>query len=326
MLVGELPSAELELRLRGNGLHLTTGAFTTHLTIDVAPLVDEFAAMYADYPIEEPAGIDDFAVRIGSPSLLRRYFRPQVVNWIDDEQLIEPLPLDQALPCLESALNLGVAYLDVSPLVVHSAVLERDGRALVMPAPSGSGKSTLCAALAWSGWRLMSDEMTVFCFETGRILANPRPVSLKNQAVEVIRARAPQARFSRTYRATTKGDIAYMQAPPDAVARCHESAEPGLLIAPMFRRGAPTTVRELTHVEAFRWLTDNAVNYASMLQFGFDTVTDFIEQSGLYALTYSDLDDAIATIAQLHARHCLADGVPTSDAASGLDPRPAIDI
>ena len=70
MLVGELPSAELELCLRGNGLHLTTGAFTTHLTIDVAPLVDEFAAMYADYPIEEPAGIDDFAVRIGSPSLL----------------------------------------------------------------------------------------------------------------------------------------------------------------------------------------------------------------------------------------------------------------
>lgn len=307
MMIRDLTLTDLAFKLSGDGLHLDTGAFTTHLTIGLPALVSEFADLYGDFPVLERPGIDDFSVHVDAPSWLRRHFRPQVCYWVDGEDLIEPLPQDHALPCLESALNLGVAYLDVAPLLIHSAVLERDGRALVMPAPSGSGKSTLCAALAWSGWRLLSDEMTVFCFETGRVLANPRPVSLKNRAVQVISARAPQARFSRIYQGTAKGEIAYMQPPPDAVARRNEPAGPGLLVAPAYRRGATTTVRELTHTEAFRWLTDNAVNYASMLQFGFDTVADFVEQSGRYALTYSDLDDAIRTIAQLHDRHRTSD-------------------
>jgi hypothetical protein len=40
-------------------------------------------------------------------------------------------------------------------------VLERGGRALLLPAPSGSGKSTLCAGLAFNGWRLLSDELAL---------------------------------------------------------------------------------------------------------------------------------------------------------------------
>lgn len=302
MRVKDLPLPALARSLRGGGLHLCTGAFTAHLQIQTPTLIDEFVQMYGDYPLVEPAGIDDFHVRIGPPSLLRRFVAPQVVNWVDDEQLIEPLPLDQAFPCLESALNLAVAYLDVAPLVVHSAVLERDGRALVMPAPSGSGKSTLCAAMSWRGWRLLSDEMAVFCFDTGRLLANPRPVSLKNQAVEVMRAFEPRACFSRVYGNTSKGDIAYMRAPEDAVTRAHESAAPGLLVAPMFRAGAALSIREMDRTEAFRWLTDNAVNYASLLQHGFDTVTHFIENAGLYSLTYSNLEEAIGAIQQLHER------------------------
>lgn len=303
MLVGDLTPAELTQRLRGDGIHLDTGAFTTHLQIDLPSLVGEFAQMYAGYPLVEPPGIDDFQVRIAAPSLVRRFIRPQSVSWVDGEQLIEPLPIDQALPCLESAMNMAVAYLDMAPLVVHSAVLERDGRALVMPAPSGSGKSTLCAALAWRGWRLLSDEMAVFCFETGRLLANPRPVSLKNRSMEVLRAFEPRASFSRIYRATTKGNIAYMRAPTDAVARAHESAGPGLLLAPVYRKDAAVSIRKMERTEGFRWLTDNAVNYASLLQHGFDTVTNFIEHAGLYALTYSKLDEAMDAINHLHERH-----------------------
>lgn len=300
MRVGDFPHSELADRLRGDGLHLVTGAFTTHLHIELPSLVDEFAQMYADYPVEDPPGIDDFEVRIASPSLLRRHFRPQAQAWIDGVDLMEPLPLDHAYPGLESSLNLAVATGDYVPLVVHSAVLERDGRALVMPAPSGSGKSTLCAALAWRGWRLLSDEMTVFCFDSGNVLPNPRPVSLKNRAVEVVAAYAPQARFSRVYRGTNKGDVAYMQPPADAVARAHEPAGPGLVIAPVFRQGAPTTVREMDRTAGFRWLIDNSVNYSSLLRTGFDLLTGFLERCALYSLTYSNLDEAIEEIDRLH--------------------------
>ena len=300
MRLGDIPAADLAHRLRGDGVHLNTGAFTSHLRIELPHLVDEFAQMYADYTLEDPPGIDDFEIRVGSPSLLRRYFRPQAQIWVDGTGLMQPLPLDHAYPGMESSLNLAVALGDVAPLVVHSAVLERDGRALVMPAPSGSGKSTLCAALSWRGWRLLSDEITVLSFDSGNVLPNPRPVSLKNLAVEVVAGYAPQARFSRVYRDTNKGDVAYMQPPADAVARAHEPAGPGLVVAPVFRRGAPTTVRVMERTAGFRWLIDNSVNYSSLLRTGFDLLTGFLERCELYSLTYSNLDEAIEEIGRLH--------------------------
>jgi HprK-related kinase A len=219
MLVGEYPRAELARMLRSEGIHLDTGAFTAHLQIELPHLVDEFAQMYAQYLVDAAPAIVDFRVRVASPSLLRRFVRPQAQSWVDGVDVMEPLPLDHAYPGLESSLNVAVASIEVAPLVVHSAVLERGGRALLMPAPSGSGKSTLCAALAWRGWRLLSDEMAVFCFESGGLRANPRPISLKNRAVEVITAFEPRACFTRTYVGTNKGDVAYMQPPSDAVAR-----------------------------------------------------------------------------------------------------------
>jgi len=300
MRVGDLAPRELSARLRGDGLHLVTGAFTTHLRIRLPHLVDEFARMYAQYPIEEPPAIDDFDIEMASPSLLRRIFRPQAQCWVDGADLMEPMRLDHAYPMLESSLNLAVATGDYLPLVVHSAVLERDGRALLMPAPSGSGKSTLCAALAWSGWRLLSDEMAVFCEQSGGLLANPRPVSLKNRSIEVIAARAPEAAFSRVYEETNKGDIAYMQAPSDAVRRAAEIAQPGLLVVPGFWPDSPVVVRPLERAAAFRWLVDNSVNYQSMLKSGFDLLTGFVERCALYSLSYSNLDEAIETIDRLH--------------------------
>ena len=302
MLLGELSRAELAHRLRGDGVHLDTGAFTTHLVIELSGLIDELAQMYGGYPIEDPPQIDDFRLRVAAPSLLRRHVRPQAQVWVDGASLLEPLALEHAYPGLESSLNLGVATLDVAPLLLHAAVLERDGRALVMPAPSGSGKSTLCAALAWRGWRLLSDEMAVFSFESGRLLPNPRPISLKNEAVRTISQFEPRARFSRLYRGTNKGDVAYMQAPAGAVARLHEEAGPGMVIAPVFRPGSPAVLRQVEKADAFRWLVDNSVNYASLLRTGYDLLTSFIEECDIYSLTYSSLDEAIELIGRLHER------------------------
>ncbi|HYX63000.1 MAG TPA: HprK-related kinase A [Burkholderiales bacterium] len=302
MLVGELSRAELAHRLRGDGVHLCTGAFTTHLVIELPGLVEEFGEMYGGYPIEAPPQIDDFRVRVAAPSLLRRYVRPQAQVWVDGASLIEPLAREHAYPGLESSLNLGVATLDVAPLLLHAAVLERDGRALVMPAPSGSGKSTLCAALAWRGWRLLSDEMAVFSFESGRLLPNPRPISLKNEALRTISDFEPRARFSRLYRGTNKGDVAYMAPPPNALAGLHEEAGPGQVIAPVYRSGSPTVLRRVEKAAAFRWLVDNSVNYASLLRTGYDLLTGFIEACDLYSLTYSSLNEAIELIGRLHER------------------------
>jgi hypothetical protein len=299
VLIGDIPREALEKRLRGVGLHVNSGAFTTELRIELPWLVDEFAQMYARYPVEDPPGIDDATIEIVAPSWWHRHFQRQAMAKAGSV-LFDPVRADHAFTLLESVLNWAAAGCEVSPLVIHSAVVERDGRALIMPAPSGSGKSTLSAALAWRGWRLLSDEMAVFCFEDGQVRPNPRPVSLKNQAIDLMAAFEPRARFSRTYRGTPKGDIAYMEPPPGAIERAGEMAVPGLVVGPTYRKGAPATLQALDKAEGFRWLADNSVNYSSMLKTGFDMLTAVVERCGIYLLTYSNLDEAIGLLDCLH--------------------------
>ncbi len=291
----------LARHLRREGVHLNTGAFTTQLQIELPDLVSEFAEMYAQYPVEDPPGIDDARLRIGPPSRLSRFTNSRAAVWMDGQRVFDSVPTVRAYPLLESALNWAIASSDVAPLVVHGAVVEREGRALLMPAPTGSGKSTLSAALAWRGWRLLSDEMAAFRLEDGSLLPNPRPVSLKNRAIELIAAFEPRARFSRTYRGTPKGDIAYMQPPPDAVLRAQESALATLVVAPAYSEGATATLKAMDKIEGFRLLVDNAVNYASLLQTGFEVLTGVAERCRFYALTYSDLTAAVDLIDRLQA-------------------------
>jgi HprK-related kinase A len=302
VLIGDLSRDALALRLSSDGVHLITGAFTIHVRASLPHFVDEFSEMYARYPFESPAGIDDASIRVSANSLIGRLFSAKSKAEVNSEVTFGPVPTARAFTAFEAAMNWSIAISDVAPMFMHAAVLERDGRALLMPADSGSGKSTLSAALAWRGWRLLSDEMTIFSFETGHVRPNPRPVSLKNNSIGLIAAFEPRARMSRVYRGTVKGDIGFMQAPVEAVARAQETALPGLVVAPSYVAGAPARVVALDSVEGFQLLTDNAVNYASMLRTGFDMLTGIVERCGIYRLTYSNLDEAIELLDDLHRR------------------------
>jgi len=299
VLIRDYPLPSLARRLGDEGLHVVTGAFTFHLRIELPELVDDFAAMYAHFPVEDPPGIDDASLRVASPPL-RRHLFPRARIWIDGESPFGTVPARRAYTALESCLNYCIASTPLSMLLVHAAVLERDGRCLIMPAASGSGKSTLCAALCARGWRLFTDETALFSCHDGLMRANPRPVSLKNESIAVIAGFAPEMRLSRVFRGTPKGDIAYVQTPPDAAARAAEPAEPGLVVRPVYTAGAATSLRPLERIDAFGLLTDCAVNYSSLLRAGFDTLTGVVDRCAHYELTYSDLEEAVRLISDLH--------------------------
>ncbi len=303
MLIEQIPAPQLARRLRTEGVRLTTGAFTVHLHLSGRTVVQEFARLYARYPVEQQPGIDDARIRVGPAPWYRRLGGATAHTFADEFPAVKPVPMDRAFTALETGLNWGVMRSGAAPIIMHSAVLERHGRAMLMPAPSGSGKSTLAAALALRGWRLLSDEMAVFSFEDFEVIPNPRPVSLKNKAIEVIGAFAPDAIFSRTFVGTPKGDVAYMRAPDEALARLHQRARPNLVLIPKYQAGADTTLRRLGRSEAFNWLIESTGSYPTMLDTGFGLLARLVESCGLYALEYSNLDQAIALLTRLSDDH-----------------------
>ena len=52
-------------------------------------------------------------------------------------------------------------------LLLHAGAVERGGGAVLLPAQPGSAKSTLAAALACSGFRLLSDQFGVVSLDDG---------------------------------------------------------------------------------------------------------------------------------------------------------------
>jgi HprK-related kinase A len=184
-------------------------------------------------------------------------------------------------------------------LVIHAAVIERNGRALLLPAPPGSGKSTLCAGLVNRGWRLLSDELTLLDPASGTVLPLARPVSLKNASIDVMRRFAPKAVLSATVHDTLKGSVAHMKPPGDAVMRSLEPAQPRWIVLPRYAPEAPSTLRALSRGRAFMQLADNAFNYQVHGRRGFELLASTVERCECYEFTYSDLESAAKSFAEL---------------------------
>ncbi|MES2960109.1 MAG: HprK-related kinase A [Pseudomonadota bacterium] len=301
MIVADLSPQTLRRRLRGAGLRLRTGPVVTRIHSSVPAVARGIELHYARHPIEAESGFVDFSVSVERPRSLRRWVQPQVLFRFDGDAPFAPLPGGQGFPMLEWGLNWCVSSHCHQYLVLHAAVLERAGRALILPAPSGSGKSTLCAGLAFRGWRLLSDELTLIDPVSGQVVPLPRPISLKNGSIDVIRGFAPQARFSAVVRDTVKGQVAHVQPPVEGVERGVERALPGWVVLPRFVAGAEGRLEPLTKARAFMHLVENAFNYNVHGRHGLATLADAIDRCDCYEFSYSRLDDAASIFERLAA-------------------------
>lgn len=293
MRVSGLDSIQLRQRLRGPGLCVRTGPFIVRVQTSLEAARENVGLMYADYPLAEENGFADFHIRLELPSGIRSWIKPQVLFLFDGTRTFKPLPADQAYPMLEWGLNWCVSSHAHSYLIIHAAVLEKHGHAVILPAPPGSGKSTLCAALTQHGWRLLSDELALIRLSDGSIVPLPRPISLKNASIDIMQSYAPDAVFSRKVCDTMKGTVAHMRAPVDSVKRAGECARPGWVIFPRYEADAATRLTDASKAQAFMRVADNAFNYSLLGEQGFVSLAKLIDASACHHFIYSQLDEAI---------------------------------
>lgn len=299
MIVADLSRDELAERLRGAGLRLRIGPFVTSVRSSLPPVLDGIALHYQQHALEPDDGFADFHVRVAPPPGLRRFLRPQVFFYFEGRASFHPLPRSHAFPMFEWGLNWCFGNHCHQYLIVHAAVLARAGRAVLLPAPPGSGKSTLCAALTLSGWRLLSDELALIDPDTGRIWPLPRPISLKNQSIDVIRTFSGEAVLGTPVHETSKGTVAHMRPPVSSVRAASEPARAAAIVFPRYSLGAATTMTPISKARAFMRLVDNTFNYDIHGRRAFETLGDLVDGSLCREFEYSRLEQAVESFGRL---------------------------
>lgn len=247
--------------LVGSGLWFDLGALIVRVQSDSPDLPHQLQAAYGHYPIVEDADWADVHCRVDRATGLRRWIRPQVNFWSDARTVFAPFPADSPLPMFEWGCNWLIGQRTHQLLLLHAATLERDGLALLMPALPGSGKSTLAAALSQRGWRLLSDEFGACDPECGLIVPVLKPVALKNESIEVLRAFAPEGRFGPVFPNTRKGRVVHLAPQASAVALRKSKPRPGAVVLPRWEAGRATSWKRLSQDTAFSALAFNAFNY-----------------------------------------------------------------
>jgi HprK-related kinase A len=298
----EFSSSDIRRALKSIGISLQIGPFAFRIISDIESIAQGLFTLYPDYPIAPEGRFIDFTVHISRSGGLRRWIHPQAIFRFEGAEPFTPLPEDHAFPLLEWAMNWCISSQAHHYLMLHSAVIEREGCAVIMPAPPGSGKSTLCAGLVNRGWRLLSDELALIAISDVTITPLGRPISLKNKSIDVIRNYVPDGVFNTVTPNTTKGSVTHLKVPAEQLQRIHEKAQARWVIFPKYVAGSRPSLTELSKANSLLELGRNSFNYLVLGKDGFETLAKVIDASDCYDFQYSQLDDAVRVFDELVVR------------------------
>ncbi len=301
MRLNQLDPKSIAERMRHDGLLLSIGPFLVKLAGGVKGVPELLYQMYGEAPLvtDQDNSLIDFHLRMGPGRGLRRWWRPQAVFGTDATPPFTPFPQDHAFALFEWGLNWCIAMQAHQYLMFHSAVLERDGKAILLPAEPGSGKSTLCAALMLNGWRLLSDEFGLYRPESGLIDALPRPIPLKNESIDIIRRYSSDAVLGPVCEKTRKGDVAHLRPTKRSLLASDQPARPAYVVFPRYIAGVQELLHPFAKGRAFLKLSGNAFNYRLQGARGFDAVATLVDTCDTYYLEFSNLDRAVDRLQRL---------------------------
>lgn len=297
--IRDLSNQELAQRLT-QGLDLQTGPFVFHIQSREQSVFNGLQRLYADFPVSEEA-VRDFHVCVRRPASLRRWYHPQVVFEHDRSAPFKPLPANHAFASLEWGMNWCIAGYAHHYLTLHAAVLERNGRAVMLPGEPGAGKSTLTAALSLSGWRLLTDETALVDLDTGVLWPLARPVNLKNSSIDIIQAFSSEAVFGDKAFDTHKGTVAHLKPTTETVLRMDEPCRIGWIVFPRWQADSPARLTKRPRADTFVYAAENSFNYSVLGETGFRTLEGLVREADCFDFRYGRLEDALTAFERLSA-------------------------
>lgn len=182
----------------------------------------------------------------------------------------------------EKDLTIELQYQRPDLFFVHAAVVERDGKAVVLAAPSGTGKSTLTLALLHAGFRYLSDELAPFDLVTLQVMPYPHALCLKAEPPEPFKLPKEAIRTLNTIHIPTGFLPATALSGPVPLAAMFFIHRRG-------DAGAKALLREVGSAEAAVRLYANTLNALAHSGDGLDAAVRIVLSVPCYELDSTDL-------------------------------------
>jgi hypothetical protein len=224
------------------------------------------------------------------------------VNWSEDAFSIgreghDPLSgegLSDLLFVLEKDVTIELQRRRPELLFLHSAAVERKGKAYLFAADAGRGKSTTTWALLHHGFRYLSDELSPIELDSLTVLPYPHALCLKQR---------PPIPYGLPEQAIDLGRTIHVPAEslPGPVASAAWPIGAAFLITHRPDLVAPE-LRELSAAEAGARLYTTALNLLAHPNHGLDAIVHVAQHVPCFALDSADLPSTCALIRSVVAR------------------------
>jgi HprK-related kinase A len=298
LLLRQLAADDFSQRLARGELPLRVGPYIYNIQSNLPAVAAGIATLYGDFRLADPGEFVDYNVALQCSGCLQRV-RGKAEFLFDKKSPFDTIPAGQAYAFLEWGMNWCVSLHANEYLKLHAAAVSRGDTAIIMPGIPGAGKSTLCAALGLSGWRILSDEHAMIPLRTTEIVPLCRPVSLKNESIDVIKSFSANATFGPVSKETHKGVVVHMKADLHPDSHDTKSLQAAAMIFPRYARDEPQRMSPRRRTDSFILAAYHSFNYSLLCEAGFEAMKTLIENIDCYDLVYHDLDWAVQAVGDL---------------------------
>jgi HprK-related kinase A len=297
-LLRHLAVDDFNQRLARGELPLRIGPYIYNIQSNLPAVAAGIATLYGDFLLADPGEFVDYNVALQRSGFLQRV-RGKAEFLFDKKSPFDTIPAGQAYAFLEWGMNWCVSLYANEYLKLHAAAVSRGDTAIIMPGIPGTGKSTLCAALGLSGWRILSDEHAMIPPRTTEIIPLCRPVSLKNESIDVIKSFSASAIFGPVSKETHKGVVVHMKADLHPDSHDTKSLQAAAMIFPRYARDEPQRMSPRRRTDSFILAAYHSFNYSLLCEAGFEAMKTLIQNIDCYDLVYHDLDWAVQAVGDL---------------------------
>ncbi len=179
-------------------------------------------------------------------------------------------------------------------LILHSALVIKNGKAIVLPGHRKSGKSTLVISLLKHGFKYYSDDITAINLKSWGATGFPRAIMIRNGSLSLFPSLKPELScYSYKFNNGHKSKKVHLGIPSKRVlAPLNKSFPISSIIFPKYSANGNTSISDIRNSTAALNLLACTINQNSFVDSGFNTVASIVRNIRCYSLQIKDLSNA----------------------------------